>query len=163
MGELKTELSSFDLTGFIDKIFDFMRRNEISLSGIVYFSEDGDLVELDVEEINQDSILNYLSEGKIVFMPFSDINVGDPIPCADGNQYLISDSSDLDEEVAIPVEQVESVGYLLQVEAETLKISPAVLKGGDYYEIDFTEDEESLRNFREPMRNFINGFRKEVQ
>jgi len=158
MKEIRIALSRFDLPRFIGKILDFMRQNNLSPTVVVCFSEDGDLAELEVDEINRDSILGQLFQGNIFFLPFSDINVGEPVPCADGNQYSLSNSSDLDEEVAVSVDEVESVGFLVQVEQEMAVICPAVFQEGEYFEIESAEMEEDLKEFNEPMNQFVQQF-----
>lgn len=158
MKEIKIGLNRFDLTGFIEKIFDFMYLNDISPKVVVCFSEDGDLAELEVDEINQKSIQEMLFQGSLLFLPFSDINVGEPVPCADGAKYLLSDPGGLDEEVVMSVDEVESVGFLLQVEREMAIICPAVFKGGDYYETDPVEMDEDMTEFSEPMSKFVEQF-----
>lgn len=159
MREFRVARNEFDLTDFIDKIFDFMRQDDISSRIVASFSENGVVTEWEVEEINRDSVVDILFQGKIVFLPFSDINTGEPIRCADGNQYSLSDPSDLDEEVAISPELVEAIGFLVQVEQEEVIICGAVLKGGEYYEIDGVEMDEELKEFCGPMALFIEGFK----
>lgn len=158
MREFKIELKRFDLSRFIGEIFDFMRRNDILPTVVVCFSEDGDLTELEVDEINQESIRELLFQGKILFLPFSDINVGDPVPCADGKQYYLSDPGDLDQEVAVSIDVVESVGFLVQIEQEKAVICPAVFQGGEYFGMEPTEMEEELKEFSEPMDRFVQQF-----
>lgn len=158
MKEIRIALSRFDFSRFIGKILDFVQQKNFSPTVVVCFSEDGDLVELEVDEINQDSIRDMLYQGKIFFLPFSDINVGEPVPCADGNHYSLSNSGDLDEEVALSVDEVESVGFLVQVEQEMAVICPAVFQGGEYFEIESAEMEEDLKEFSEPMDQFIQQF-----
>lgn len=160
MGEIKTDLDRFDLIGFIEVIFDFMRIKEISPETVAYFSEDGDLLELERDVINQDYIQELLFQGEIIFLPFSDINVGEPIPCADGGQYQISDLGGVDEEVAVSMNEIESVGFLVQVEQEMVVICPAVFSGGEYQAINVSEMEEELKEFNEPMAKFVHGFMK---
>lgn len=159
MREFRIAQNKFDLTGFIDQIFDFMRWDDISSRIVACFAKDGAVTEWEVNETSRDSVLEFLFQGKIVFLPFSDINTGEPIRCADGNQYSLSDSSDLDEEVAISPEQVESIGYLVQVEQEEVIICGAVLKGGEYHEIDGVEMDEDLKEFSGPMGLFMEGFK----
>jgi hypothetical protein len=160
MSEIKINFEQFDLMGFIKVIFDFLRLMKISPEAVVYFSEDGDPLELEGDRINQDYIQELLFQGKILFFPFSDINVGEPIPCADGGQYLISDSDGFDEEVAVSVNGIESVGFLVQVEQEMITICPAVFRGGEYETINATEMEGELKEFSEPMDKFVFGFVK---
>lgn len=161
MKEIKIGLNRFNLAAFIEKIFDFMNANDISPRVVVCFSEDGDSEELDVDEINQSSIQELLFQGAIIFMPFSDINVGEPVPCADGYQHLLSDPEGLDEEVVMSVDEVESVGFLVQVEREMVIICPAVFKGGDYYETDPVEMDEDMTEFSESMSKFVKQFVKD--
>ncbi len=158
MGEFRVGLSRFDLSGFIGEIFDFLHRNDISPTVVVSFTQDGAAAESEMDEITQDSTWELLLRGEILFLPFSDINVGESIPCADGNSYSIFTSSGLDEEVAVSAEQVESVGFLVKVEQENIEICPAVFKGGDYCQMDPNEIEGDLKEFNEPMFQFVGRF-----
>ncbi len=158
MREFRIAVSRFDLSRFIGKVLNFLHRNNISPTVMACFSEDGDLKGLEVDEINQDFIRELLFQGKIFFLPFSDINIGEPVPCADGNQYSFPDPGELDEEVAVSVDEVESVGFLVQIDQDMAVIVSAVFQGGEYYEIESEEMEEDLQEFSEPMTQFVQGF-----
>lgn len=158
MKEIRIALSRFNLSRFIGEIFNFMHQNDISPTVVVCFSENGDVAELEADEVNQDSIKELLFQGEILFLPFSDINVGEPVPCVDGNHYLLSDPDELDQEVAVSIDEVESVGFLVQVEQEMAVICPAVFLGGEYYEIDSAEMGEDLKEYSEPMNQFVQRF-----
>ena len=155
MREFRIARSEFDLTGFIDRILAFMHHKDISSKIVACFGENSTVTEWVVDEINRDSVVEFLFQGKILFLPFSDINTGGPIRCADGSRYSLSDSSDLDEEVAISPESVETIGFLVQAEQDELIICGAVLKGGDYHEI----DDEDLKEFSIPMGVFVERFK----
>ncbi len=158
MEEFKNPLKHYDLLRFIGELFE-LRSNDISASIIVCFSEEGALDELGVEEINLDLVKNLLLQGRILFLPFSDINVGEPIPCADGKRYSLSAPDDLDDEVAISAELVESVGFLVRVEEGEVIICGAVFSGGDYYPIEVGEMDGDVQEFCEPMGQFVERFR----
>lgn len=160
MRAIKIDLNRFDLMGFMGVIFNFMRSKEI-WPEVVYFSENGDPLELEGDGINLEYIQELLFQGKIIFLPFSDINVGEPIPCADGGHYLIYDLSGLDEEVAVSMSEIESVGFLAQVEQEMIALCPALFRGGEYEAINVSEMEEELKEFNEPMAKFVHGFVKD--
>ncbi len=160
MKEVKFSLNRFDLTGFIEEIFNFMKLNDISPEVVACFTEDGGVAELKADLINEDYIRNLLILEKILFLPFSDINVGEPIPCADGGQYIIANLDGLDEEVAVSSDGVESIGFLIQVKQEMIEICPAAFKGGSYEEIDSQEMEEDLKEFSEPMSRFVDRYVK---
>lgn len=158
MGELTISLSRFDLKGFIGEIFDFLKQHEIIPGMAVCFTEDGDVTGSEIKQFREDSIEDLLFQGKTVFLPFSDINVGEPIPCADGGQYAICDPGNLDEEVAVSSGGIESVGFLIRVGHGMVVVCPAVFKGGDYEVVESMELEEDLKEFREPMDRFVNKF-----
>ncbi|NLW47888.1 MAG: hypothetical protein GXY86_11200 [Firmicutes bacterium] len=159
MGEIKIDLNRFDLMGFMGVIFNFLRLKEI-WPEVVYFSEDGEPLKLEADAINRDSIQELLFQGKIIFLPFSDINVGEPIPCADGGQYLIIGSDEFDEEVGVSANEIELVGFLIRVSEAVLEICPAVFRGGEYETVNLMELEEDLKEFSEPMDRFVNKFVK---
>lgn len=158
MEEIRIPLIKFDLSRFIDGIFNFMSRNEISPSTIACFSQEGAAEEVRVDEINQDSVREWLFQGRVLFLPFSDINTGDPIPCADGMRYALSVPGDLDEEVAVSIEIIETVGFLVRVEQDEVIICGAVFSGGEYYPIEGAAMDEDLKEFSEPMDNFVKRF-----
>lgn len=158
MEEIRIPLNKFDLPRFIGEIFNFMSRNEISPSTIACFSDEGAAEEVKEGEIDQDSVREWLLLGKVLFLPFSDINTGDPIPCADGMRHSLSVPGDLDEEVAISVEIIETVGFLVRVEQEEVIICGAVFSGGEYYPIEGAAMDKDLKEFGEPMDNFVKGF-----
>jgi hypothetical protein len=159
MREIKTDLNCFDLLGFIKEIFDFMRLENIPMETVVCLSKDGDFLKLKGEKISPDYIRELLFQEKSLFLPFSDINVGEPIPCADGGQYQISDSGGIDTEVAVSANEVESLGFLAQAEQAMIVISPAVFRGGDYEVVNVMEMEEELNEFSEPMDLFVQRFK----
>lgn len=161
MGEIRVSLNRFNLLKFIEGILDFLNRNDISPTVIVRFAEDGVMAELVMDEITQASIRDLLLRGEALFLPFSDINVGESIPCADGSRYSVNSSSGFDGEVAISAEQVESIGFLVQVKQENIEICPAVFKGGDYSQMDPDEIDENLKEFTEPMDRFVRRFMTE--
>lgn len=160
MSEIIVNLNQFDLEGFIGVIFNFLRQHEIMPGVVVCFAEECDMTEPEIKQIKEDSVQELLFRGKTLFLPFSDINVGEPIPCADGSQYLINDSGELDEEVAVSAGGVESVGFLIRVEHGMIYICPGVFRGGDYEEVESMELEEDLKEFGEPMGRFVNKFVK---
>lgn len=159
MKEFKISLNQYDLTRFIGEIYEFMDRNDISPSMVACFSEEDEPAE--VGKIDRDSVGELLLQGKIIFLPFSDINTGEPIPCADGKQYSIALPNDLDEEVAISADPVESVGFLVQVESGEVIICGAVFSGGEYYPIEGAEMDEDLKEFSQPMTLFGERFKKD--
>lgn len=158
MSEIKIQLNRYDLSGLIEKTFEFLKTNNISTSLAVCFSEAGEMVELSPAELNPNLIMELLNQGMISFLPFSDINAGDPVSCADGNRYMVYLADDLDEEGVVSDEAVELVGFFLQIEGEMLVICPAAFKGGDYDEVDSAELEKDLKEFADPMDQFIARF-----
>lgn len=158
MEEIRIPLNKFNLARFIGEIFDFMCRNEIFPSAIVCLSDEGTAEEVKVGKTDQDSVREWLFLGRVLFLPFSDINTGDPIPCADGMRYSLSIPGELDEEVAISVEIIETVGFLVRVEQDEVTICGAVFSGGEYYPIEGAAMDEDLKEFREPMALFVKRF-----
>ena len=158
MIEIKVPSNKYNLMGFIGEVFNFMHQNDISFSTIAYFSEEGAAARLE-GEITRDSVRELLLQDRILFLPFSDINIGEPIPCADGKQYSLSEPSDLDEEVAISAELVETVGFLIRVERGEVIICGAVLSGGEYYPVEGAERDEELKEFSQPMALFVERFK----
>lgn len=159
MREIRIPLNKFNLTGFIEEIFDFMRRNEIP-SIITCFSQDGVREKLEIDSTGSyDSVVELLLQGRILFLPFSDINTGEPIPCADGNRYSLSDSDDFDEGVMISADLIESVGYLIQVEKGEAIICGSVFSGGEYRPLEESETDENLKEISEPMGSFVERFK----
>lgn len=158
MREIRSILSEFDLSDFIGEIFNFLSRKEMPFTLVACFSESGVVEELDAGTITADSVKELLFRGKILFLPFSDINTGDPVPCADGNHYLLSTPNDLDEEVAISAEPVELIGFLLKIEQEKVIIEAATFSGGEYYPVEGVEMEEDWKELSEPMSLFVERF-----
>lgn len=159
MREFRIPLNRYDLSRFIGEIFEFMHKNDISPSMVACFSEDGIPAELKAAEISRGSVEELLLQDRILFLPFSDINIGEPIPCADGKSYSLSTSNDLDEEVLISANPVESVGFLVQVEEGEVIICGAVFRGGEYNPIEGVELDEDLKEFSRPMALFVERFK----
>lgn len=161
MKEFRVPLNQYDLSRFIGEIFEFMHKNDISPSMVVCFSEEGIPAELKAAEISPDSVGELLLQERILFLPFSDINIGEPIPCADGKSYSLSASNDLADEVLISANPVESVGFLVRVEAGEVIICGAVFRGGEYYPIEGAEMDEDLKEFSRPMALFVERYMKD--
>ena len=89
---------------------------------------------------DRDIISELVSQGKKIFFPFSNVNIGDPIPCADGISYIMSSDEDEDEgedeQLVASSEDEESfafgmgdtdvVGFLMQHDGEMLTIQLGV-------------------------------------
>lgn len=139
MNKIQVSLNKFDLQGFVADIIRFHTEQGIGDPDprcvISVVNERGFTPEWGDDIPDRDINAELVREGKKVFFPFSDVNVGEPIPCADGNLYGGSSGEEEDEEddedddeyeeedeFAFGMGDTDVVGFLLQVEGDTLVI-----------------------------------------
>ncbi|MGE5607124.1 MAG: hypothetical protein ACM3YE_15720, partial [Bacteroidota bacterium] len=150
-----------NLIGFIGAIFNFLRRNGIPVAVITFFTKDGAPVEPGTGEITWDSVQESLLRGALLYLPFSDFNNGNPLPCADGGCYSILSTDSFGEaDQSVPDEQVEMVGFLTSVAGESLTIQPSVLRCGEYEALNPDESAGELNEFSAALERFVKGFVK---
>jgi hypothetical protein len=104
-----------------------------------------------------------INENKLLFFPFSGTNVGEPIPCADGNEYEISDGDDNEDgeeesEAGFTFGELDCVGYLARVNDGILVMNSALetttMGWTDVYVFD------DCGVFEKPMVDFLKKFMK---
>ena len=153
-----SEVDDFDFSGFIDTILKF---NKTIISqdfdptfAIVEVPEIGGVPIYGSENDGRDIYSELVNEGKRLFFPFSATNVGEPIPCADGNSYELDEENG---ELCMGV--ADSIGYLVEIENGKIVIHSAIHCGGACVapppSVDLLEDCEV---FEEPMMEFLERF-----
>ena len=128
MKQLTVPISEFDLSTFIKDILKFNKTvvsKEVDPSyAIVVVSEIGGIPNYGPESGGRDIYSELVDEGKRLFLPFSSSNIGEPMPCADGNSYEIDEDSDF------CMGDIDCVGYLVEKEGDNLLIQSAINAGG---------------------------------
>ena len=157
MKEKKVNLEKFDLQSFTSATLKFLTTQvseEVDPSfAIVTVTAPGGIPEFGPEK-GRSNFLEELKSGLLLFFPFSSSNVGDPIPCADGNSYEID--SDLDSDFTLG--DTDCVGFLLSLKDNTLHINSACHAGGCCVAPPPSVDIESCDIFDAPMEQFICKF-----
>ena len=188
MQEVKIALEEFDLKGFISQLLDFVTRkgnSELHPTRYTYWvNEVGDVPQEWPDDFVPDLEKELVLNGKLIFLTFSMSNVGRPIPCADGNSYLLNDdeeewvedddeeSEGVDENEGEETESRESlqesilslgetdvVGFLLRHNDGTLTVNPAVHSFA-WPPPPMLETVEDCDVFDVPMYQFVRRFMK---
>lgn len=126
-------LNNFDFNGFTEAILEFLGgqiSEEIHPSwAIVTVDEPRGTSEYGPEE-GRSNFLDELQSGQRLFFPFSSSNVGEPVPCADGeSRQVVYDEEDETKNDFI-MGDVDCVGFLFKLEDNKLCISLAIHAGG---------------------------------
>lgn len=153
MKEIRVEFEKFDFEGFVSE----------TLKGVEEIV-DTDYAILKVHEVGKSPIepelnekrdyLKELKESNFLFFTFSDVNIGNIILCADGNEYELDDEDDSD----LCMGDNDSLGFLIQYKNGQLIINSANHSIGSCTmppSIDIIED---CSVFDEGMEKFIKKF-----
>jgi hypothetical protein len=145
----------FDFDGFSRKILTFnksvMSKRVHSPFAVVTVDKPGGTPEWGPEK-GRMTFLDDLQHGKLLFFPFTDTNVGDPIPCADGKKRSIDEGSDF------AMGDVDCVGFLVGLSKSNYTIDAAIHAGGACPGPAPSVDVRNCGVFDEPMDAFIRRF-----
>jgi hypothetical protein len=123
-------------------------------------------------------LLNEMKEfGAVLFFPFSESNIGEPIKCADGNQYIVPadceddcDNTELEcsecsrqHERDFCMGDTDCVGYLVSLKEGIITIDSAMYYSGSCTFPPSSDLKEDCYIFDQPMTEFLNRFRKEKE
>ena len=126
MKQKKITMDKFDLAGFTKVIVDFLDGEGTNPSySIMTVAAPGCVPEYGPDE-GMPNFLQELEAGHLLFFPFSMSNVGDPVPCADGQSRQIDDDDNSD----FCIGDIDCVGFLLQLKKGIFYIDSAVNAGG---------------------------------
>jgi hypothetical protein len=155
MKEIIVPFEKFNFNGFVKEMLVFASEIMNPAYSVAWVYESGDFPEYDEDKEDRDYITELKEEGKCLYFTFSNVNIGDPINCADGNEYEIDEDSDF------CIGDVDTVGYLLQYKDGDLIINSAINAGGACTapppSVDIVLDCDV---FNEPMERFIRKFIK---
>ena len=113
----------------------------------------GDIPEFDEDKEKRYYIFELKEEGKMLYFTFSNTNIGEPINCADGQEYEIDEESDF------YIGEGDTVGYLMYYKNGDLIINSAVDAAGACTAPPPSLDIElNCDVFDKPMEKFIQGF-----
>ncbi len=130
MDELRMRAVEFDLAGFIDELVGFLEMNGLSKTAIAWLSDYEDIPEAGPDWPDRNYWKELEREGRILYFPFSDINIGEPVCCADGHEYLLPVLEPSESELAFCAGEIESVGLLVRIAGDEIEIVPALLQSG---------------------------------
>jgi len=123
MKELLLSTNQFQFEQFASDILKFLARRgyeDIDPSSAIARTKSLDDIPEFGSESGRDNFLEELNQGYYLFFPFSDSDVGEPIRCADGEEYEIDEESDFS------LGEVACVGFLLKIEGDRIRINSAV-------------------------------------
>lgn len=153
MKEIRLSFEKFMFNEFVEKMFEFACEIMESSYAVPWVYKVGDIPEYDEEKDERDYVTELKEEGKQLYFAFSNINIGDPINCADGKEY------EIDEESRFCLGDTDTVGYLLKYHDGELIINSAVNAGGACVAPPPSIDlEKDCDVFDKPMEKFIKKF-----
>lgn len=163
MKELKVTTNEFDLDQFIEEILNFTETMVWDVDPtfpIVWVEKQGSAAKFGPEEGGRDLEVELLEDRKILSFPFSSSNVGELIPCADGNEYELPDYDECGEEESEEVGEFclgdcDCVGYLIEYTNGELVINSAIHAGGGCMSPPTVHVEADCNVFDGPMTEFI--------
>jgi len=108
-------------------------------------------------------LLALLQKGKLLFFPFSDNYLGEPVFCVDGNFYPEKIDGKYQEDIDIEIGETDCYGYTLQLKKSMFHIHSSIHFGGYMYPMTppHVELKEDCGVFDQPMNKFINRFLEE--
>ncbi len=164
MKEIRVGVGNFDLDTFIHETLNFVRTvlsDEFDPSYAVAWVEDHE-PDYGPETEARDLSAELLEDRKVLFFPFSGSNVGDPIPCANGEEYVLDDWGDLelygDEEENFDLSDTECAGYLIKVENREFVINSAVHGGSNGVLGAYVNPVPDCGTLDGPMTEFVSHF-----
>ena len=163
MEQLSIPINDFNLTGFIDEILNFNKAvisDEFDASYIIAeVPKIGGVPKYRAGSKDYNFKSKLVDEGKRLFFPFSATNVGEEIPCADGETYEIDDEDESD----LCFGEADCIGYLVEIKDGKVIINTAVNYGGACVAPPSSvELQKDCDVFEEPMRKFLGKFIKNV-
>jgi hypothetical protein len=90
---------------------------------VAYIDDSNDVPE-HMGFMEKGEIFELLNDNKLVFIFFSESNIGEPVACADGRSY------EIDDELDFCMGEDECVGFLFQKDGDDLIIHSAMHTGG---------------------------------
>jgi hypothetical protein len=159
MKELKMRVTDFDLAGFIDELVGFLEMNGLSKTAIAWLSDYEDIPEAGPDWPDRNYRKELQREGRILYFPFSDINTGEPVCCADGHEYLLPVLEPSESELAFCAGEIESVGLLVRIIGDEIEIVPALLQSGRIWMASAAEGLEESR-LAGAITEFVESFIK---
>ena len=176
--EKKIPVSQFDLSAFIQAVTSYLQKRVAEgmdpLAAIPAVENGGRIPGWAEEQPGRNLLDELTKQGKMLFFPFSESNVGLPIFCADGQHYEFEEPDEADEEVPdltdADWEEVEAeecmgetdaVGYMISLDEtqKNLHIRSGMLYGGGCMCPPSAEAVEKIPSiFVEPMEAFISKF-----
>ena len=123
MKELRIPMDRFDFDRFLSE---FRAHAEQVINpdyALAYIDDSGDVPEY-VGFMDRVEIIELLEDNKLVFIFFSETNLGEPVACIDGMSYEVN------EELNFIMGENDCVGFLFQKEGNHLIIHSAMNTGG---------------------------------
>ena len=162
MEQMSVPINDFNLTEFIDEILNFNKTvisREFDLSYVIAeVPKIGGVPKYITGSKDYNFKSKLTEEGKRLFFPFSATNVGEEIPCADGETYEIDY-----EESDLCFGEVDCIGYLVEIRHEKIVIGSAISYGGSCIAPPpSVELQKECDVFEEPMRMFLWKFIRNV-
>ncbi|TCL58285.1 hypothetical protein EDC14_104321 [Hydrogenispora ethanolica] len=129
METLQIALHRFEMAQFIGAITRFFASQGIPPAMIAPFAGYDEPLEFGPAE-ERDLAAELLEEGRSLYFPFSDTNTGEAVPCADGQRYRFPVVETDETELNFCAAELESIGFLVAVARDELRIEQAVMSGG---------------------------------
>ncbi|MGV8984380.1 hypothetical protein [Clostridium sp.] len=153
MKEIQIPYKKFNITEFMEKMEVFTGEVMNVCYAFPWVEVSGDIPDFDEDKEERDYISELKDEGKLLYFTFSNTNIGEPINCADGEEY------EIDEDSNFCLGDADTVGYLLQYKNGDLIINSAVNAAGACTATPPSLDIElNCDVVDKPMEEFIQGF-----
>ncbi len=156
MIKLTFDTYRFQLELFLQHLADFYELQQLSEAAVVRFFGYDEPSEW-ISEITPQECAEKLRNGEMLYFPFSDFNIGVPVACADGGAYDLPVVEEDESEMAFCATELESLGYIIQMNAEQVTVHAAVLVGGELSLIEDTPVFDA-NPLAEPMEQYIRQF-----
>ena len=156
MIKLIFDTNRFQLELFLQSMADFYDLQQLTEAAIVQFFGYDEPSEW-ISSITPQECAEKLRNGEMLYFPFSDINIGAPVACADGRSYDLPIIEEDETEMAFCASEIESIGYIIQMGADHVMVHAAALISGELLLIEDTPIIED-NPLAEPMEHYIRQF-----
>lgn len=154
MKEIIVSIDKFNFNKFVERSIEFAEEIVSPGYAIACIENPGDMPEYEINYENKDELIRLINNGKSLFFMFSSNNIGEPINCANGEEYDIENSD-------ICLGEADCVGFLIQKKEEVFVINSAINAGGGCPAPAPSVDIEiDCDIFDKPMEEFIKKFVK---
>jgi len=107
------------------------------------------------------NFIEKLEDGKLLFFPFSDSYIEEPVKCADGKKHPSKFIEDKKDNYEIPIGESDCIGFSFLLKENNFIIQSSIHYGGYMYP--HSPPHVKLHDcgiFKSPMQKFINTFIK---